>query len=134
MRFEVHNEHMKRHPPKSRLLNGSKPPTLHPHNSLKYICVGCGFIRAVVAIAGGNRVQMCTNCDYTAMLPADAPEVEVLRLRVDFLSVTSNEVIERLREVIASQAKQLASLKGEADPELVLKANLAAAEILQREQ
>jgi hypothetical protein len=77
---------------------------------------------------------MCTNCDYTAMLPADAPEVEVLRLRVDFLSVTSNEVIERLREVIASQAKQLASLKGEADPELVLKANLAAAEILQREQ
>ena len=116
--------------PSAKILNGSKPSSIHPHNSVRYVCVGCGFNDQIVAVLGGDRLQKCKNCNYTAMLPADALELEVLRVRVDFISITSNEVIERLREVIAHQASTIAELKGEPDPALVRQSNDAAAEIL----
>jgi hypothetical protein len=111
-------------------VNGAPPSNIHPHNSIRYVCVGCGANDHLIAVIGGERIQKCKRCNYTAMLPGDAPEVEVLRLRVNFLTITSNEIIESLREVIASQATELAQLKGEPDPATVRKANLAAAEIM----
>ena len=116
---------------KSRIqVNGSKGNSIHRHNSVRYVCVGCGFVDSVVAVLGGDRLQKCKQCNYTAMLPGDAPELEVLRVRVDFLTITSNEIIESLREVIAGQATTIAKLQGDPDPALVKASNDAAREIM----
>jgi hypothetical protein len=86
--------------------------SLKPHNQLRYVCVGCGHDEQMIITIGsidgsGDRLKKCPKCEFTAMLPSDAEPLELLQTRLNFVTITSDQVITTLREVIKSKNEEI---------------------------
>ncbi len=81
---------------------------VQPHNQFRYICVSCGHAeQKVITLNDEKRLKLCPECKFTAMLPSDAEPLEVLQTRLNFITITSDQIIRTLREVLDSKNEEI---------------------------